>query len=104
MQRLPGEISQRRQQPLARARRACCAPTIDGIAHQRMLPRREMHSDLVGATRFETDIKMGVRAKSLRDPVVSDSRLAIGYHRHLDAGGRVAPNGLIDRAASRERA
>ena len=69
-----------------------------------MLTRREMHSDLMGATRFKTDIKVRVRAKSLRDPVVSDSRLAIGYHRHLGAGGRVAPNGLIDRATSREGA
>ena len=104
MQSLPGEMSQRRQQPLASTRRACCAPTIDGIAYQRMLTRREMHSNLVGATRFETDIKVGVRAKSLRNPVVSDSRLAIGYHCHLGAGGRVTPYGLIDRAASRERA
>jgi hypothetical protein len=69
-----------------------------------MLTRREMHSDLVGATRFETDIKMGVRPKSLRDPVVRHGRLAIGHHRHLDAGGWVTPYRLIDRAATRERA
>ena len=67
-----------------------------------MLTRRQVHSDLMGATRFKTDIKVRVRAKSLRNPVVSDSRLAIGYYRHLGAGGRVTPYGLIDCAASRE--
>ena len=65
-----------------------------------MLARRQMHSDLMGATRFQTDIKVRVRPKSLRDPVVRHSRLAIGDHRHLGAGSRVAPNRLIDRAAA----
>ena len=62
MQSLPGKAVERRQQPLARARGACRAPTIDRIAHQRMLTHREMHSDLMGATRFQTDIKVGVCA------------------------------------------
>ena len=61
-----------------------------------MLTRRQMHSDLMRATRFKTDIKEGMGPKMLCDPVVSHGGLTVGHHRHFGSGGRVAPNRLSE--------
>src|SRR5215210_280809 len=72
--------------------RFVCAAAVNGIAHERVADRGEMHAYLMGATRLEPALeqcRFGVARDHL---VMRDRRLATGDDRHARAADRVAPD------------
>ena len=89
MQRLP----RKRDRP---------APAVGGIADERMTERREMHADLVGASRLEPAAQQRGEAEALQHFDMGARRLPRGDDRHRRATRRMPADRRVDGAAARD--
>src|SRR3954470_10761845 len=86
-------------QPLAlqlQARGQLRVGAVGEVATARVMQRREVHPDLVGATRLEVDVEQAGVPERLDHLVVGDRRLGGLYDRELVVVTRVSPDGRVD--------
>ena len=69
---------------------------VNRVAQQRVAQIRQMHADLVSATRFEHETEQGVALQFLDGLVVGACRAPAGVHGHLLAVARVPRDGGVD--------
>ena len=70
--------------------------TVNRVAQQWVAQIRQMHADLVSATRFEHETEQGVSLQFLEGLVMGACRSAGGVHGHLLAVARVPRDGSVD--------
>jgi len=93
VQRLAPERAQSIAKGRTRARGKLQASTVNRIPQERITAMRHVHADLVGAPRFQVNIKRRAGTQALGDAVVRDGRLTAGrHHGHARALLRVPPD------------
>src|SRR5215471_21592137 len=80
------------------------SPSVDRVAHQRMLERREVDAYLVSTARLEPAAEKRTFCETRAHFVMRDGSLACRYHCHRGALDRVSSNRRIDVSAASEHA
>src|SRR5262249_51345840 len=80
------------------------SPSVDRVAHQRMLERREVDAYLVSTARLEPAAEKRTFCETRAHFVMRDGSLASRYHRHRRALDRVPPDRRMDVSAASQHA
>src|SRR5947207_11774822 len=80
------------------------SPPVRGIAHQRMMERREMNADLMRATRFQPALEQRAGREALSNFIVRHGALAGRHNRHRRPLDGMACDRRVDASAVSEPA
>src|ERR1700737_4616859 len=104
MQRLPLELRERRYQLSRGTRWNPAPPAVGGIPTQRIPDMREMHANLMRASRLQLRPHHRVRPKPLQDAVVRNRWSPITANGHSRPLAPVAADRFVDSATGRHDA